>query len=495
MPTTTVALGAYDPATATYGPDPGYTQPPGSTSVAVGNLNQALLDGASAGTVFWLQAGTHRPAAEIATMLVPKANMEFHGAPGAILSGSVIIPTGSWTSDGAGHWFATGQTQRGVDGLELFGGNPVSPADFPRAWKSETVYIDNVIQKHQNALADVGPGEWFFDYAQNRIYIGTDPAGKVVETTIADQAIVGGGGGVVLRNLTVEKFMSALQVAAVDCSPQPNWQVIDCEVRWNHGIGLKVSDGGSVVGSRIKENGQMGCAGGGPIRWEACEIAGNNTMGIASGWEAGGTKFVFSTDLVLRRNWAHHNAGPGLWADIMNQRTQFLGNLCEHNARMGIFHEINPTSAVIRGNICRYNGTDVPGQGANYNPEGAGIVVTDSNNVEISHNVVLDNSGGGIVGIRDGRAGGVDGYDLRGLSVHDNTITMHTGLPGVGTGNPCNGVMGDAVAFTAAYNNRFTDNDYIAGSLATTFWQWDGAKTWAQWQAVPQDANGSANVG
>jgi hypothetical protein len=475
--------------TAVYGPSGSYTQPAGSVSVSVGSLNQALLDAHPTGTKFWLASGTHRPAAEIATMLVPKANQELHGAPGAILSGSVVLS--SWTPD-AGRWYATSQTQRGVDGPELYAGTPISPADHPRAWKSETVYINGVIQKHQNALADVGPGEWFFDYAANRIYIGTDPSGKTVETTMADRAIVGGGSGVIVRNLIVEKFMSPLQVAAVDNSGQSGWQLLDCEVRLNHGAGSKIGDGGTTRRCKIHSNGELGVGGGGTgLVFEDNELSRNNVMFIDRGFEGGGSKFVYSTDASCKRNWVHHNRGNGLWFDINNVNPVMADNLCEDNDVIGLFQEIG-FGGTIEWNLTRRNGLDY----GTFAPAGGGVVVTDSNNVVVRYNGVVDNRGGGVWGLRDSRAGGVEGYELSGLNVHDNLIVMHAGLGG-GTDNPGNGIQDftGATAVSPAANNRWQSNTYLVSSLSTTYWYWlGGPKTWAQWQAIPQDATGTASV-
>jgi hypothetical protein len=473
-----------------YGPDAAYTQPAGSVSVSVGSLNQALLDAHPTGTKFWLATGTHRPAAEITTMLVPKANQELHGASGAVLSGSVVLS--SWTPD-AGRWYATAQTQRGVDGPELYAGTAISPADHPRAWKSEAVYIDGVIQKHQNALADVGAGEWYFDYAANRIYIGTDPAGKTVETTMADRAVVGGGGGVVLRNLIVEKFMSPLQVAAVDNAGQTGWQVLDCEVRLNHGCGTKIGDGGTVRGCKIHANGELGAAGGGTgMVFEDNELSRNNSMLINRGFEGGGSKFVFSTNASCRRNWVHHNRGNGLWFDISNTDPVMADNLVEDNDWIGLFQEIG-YGGVIEWNLTRNNGLDY----TTFAPLGGGIVVTDTNAVQVRYNSVIDNRGGGIWGLRDSRAGGAEGYELRDLNVHDNLIVMASNLGG-GTDPPGNGIQDFTAAVPAvlpAANNRWQNNTYLVTSLSTTFWYWlGGPKTWAQWQAIPQDTTGTATV-
>jgi hypothetical protein len=474
--------------TRVYGQQASYAQPPGSVSVAVGSFNQALVDSHSTGTVFWLQTGTHRPAAEVATMIVPKQGMEFHFAPGAILSGSVVL-TG-WTSDGAGHWYVTGQTQRGEDGQEFIDAVPTSPADHPRAWKSETLYIDNVIQKHQNALVDVGAGEWFFDYAANRIYIGTDPAGKVVETTLADKAIIGGGANVKIVNGIVEKFMCKFQNAAVEGLGVTGWQVIDTTVRLVHGLGLKNNDGGVTRGCKIDRNGQLGIGGGGTFTVEYTEVCENNALRVNVA-EQGGSKFVHSTNAVVTDCWFRDSVlGPNLWFDINNVNPQMTWNLVERADHIGIFHEIN-FGGLIADNLTRGNGLDY----GTFAPSGAGILVGTSTDSEVTRNSVIDNRGGWIWGTRDPRAGGVEGWDLRNLNVHDNLVVQHSGLGG-GTDQPGGGIQDydDGVtAYLPASNNRFQSNTYLVTSTTSNFWYWSGGpRAWASWRSIPQDSAGTA---
>ena len=77
----------------------------------------------------------------------------------------------------------------------------------------------------------------------------------------------------------------------------------------------------------IHHNGQLGlAAAGNGIIVEDNEIAYNNTHGFSYWWEAGGTKFVRTENLIVRRNHSHHNIGPGLWTDGNN-----LNTLYEHN--------------------------------------------------------------------------------------------------------------------------------------------------------------------
>ena len=74
---------------------------------------------------------------------------------------------------------------------------------------------------------------------------------------------------------------------------------------------------------------------------EGNEIAYNNEAGFNPEWEAGGTKFWATTNLVVRNNHVHHNFGPGLWADNDNVGALYEGNIVEDNDWAGIFHEIS----------------------------------------------------------------------------------------------------------------------------------------------------------
>ena len=295
----------------------------------------------------------------------------------------------------------------------------------------------------------------------------------------------------IIRNLVVEKFMTPIQVTAIDNNGATGWQLIDCDVRWNHGAGSKIGDGGRTAGTRIREQGQLGVAGGGTaLIFERNEVATNNTIGIDRGFEAGGTKFVFSTDAQIQENWVHHNNGNGLWLDISNTNPVVQRNLAEDNNWIGIFQEIGFGGRII-WNTSRRNGLDY----TTFAPLGGGIVVTDSAGVEIAHNTLVDNRGGGVWALRDSRAGGVEGYELRDLWVHDNDITMHSGLGG-GSDQPGNGIQDFTTGVAYTQNNRFNGNRYVVTSLSTTFWYWEGGpKTWAQWQALPQDTSGTATVG
>ena len=60
--------------------------------------------------------------------------------------------------------------------------------------------------------------------------------------------------------------------------------------------------------------------------WTGTKSPDNNYAGYKYDWEAGGSKFAFTQNLVVRNNYAHDNDGPGLWTDLENENT-----LYEHN--------------------------------------------------------------------------------------------------------------------------------------------------------------------
>ena len=181
---------------------------------------------------------------------MPKSGDTFVGAPGAILSGGRIL-TG-WTSAGRA-WRVGGQTQRG----ESFTG--VCAADYPGCRYPEDLYIDNVMLKHVTSLSAVGTGSWFFDYRAHTIYVGQNPNGHVVETTVTPYAFTGHASHVTIRNLIIEKYAGVSYYGAINAGNGANWvvdgnelplQPFDPASRWGRGM--------QVTNNRLHHNGLMG---------------------------------------------------------------------------------------------------------------------------------------------------------------------------------------------------------------------------------------------
>jgi parallel beta-helix repeat protein len=441
-----------------------------STWIYPGEDIQARVNAHPVGTSFTIKSGVHR-----LQTIKPKRGNAFIGEPGAVLSGAKLLT--SFKRSGA-VWVASGQTQQGP--RSAYGTVPTGACsgDSPRCFYPEDLFINDVAQKHVASASAVRPGTWYFDYATDRIYVGTDPTGRRVETSVTTKAFDAqyGVNDVVVRGLAIEKFANPAQAGAVSANNTNGWLIENNDVRWNHGIGIFISNGTGhrVVRNKVHHNGQLGMGSYGTdgLLVEGNEIAHNNVVGYNSSWEAGATKFARTTGIIIRGNNVHDNRGKGLWTDIDNRRVLMEGNTVRGNTDYGIHHEIS-YDAVIRDNLVENNGWE-------------GIVVTRSPGVEVSGNTVRGNRNPQIVGRQDvvGPVGKYGPLVMRDFYVHHNKVNGGVGV-----------VLGGRVkdlTFFKGRNNRFDRNEYdLRGAPAAPFaWQ-GGTRTEAQWRAYGMDANGT----
>ena len=439
----------------------------------------AVVAAERAGTTFVFAPGVHR----LKEAIEPDDGDRFVGLDGAVLSGARLLTTASREG---GHWAVGNQTQM-IDPT----GECLHHA--PRCGRPEQLFIDDRPLRHVSELDDVDDGTWFFDYEADTIWFEDDPRGRRIETSVARAAFAGDADDVTIENLVIEKFGSRAQHGAIhaygDGGAGERWTIRHNEVRLNHGIGIHAGHGARILRNRVHRNGQlgMGSNGGRGTLIEGNEIAHNNTAGFDHSWEAGGTKFVDTRDLVVRGNHVHHNEGPGLWTDIDNIGTLYEGNLVTDNLHTGIFHEIS-YEATIRSNTVLDNGYGRGYEGDCY-VHCAGILVYASPDVTVHDNTVLGNWNG-ITGRYGGRGEGAHGpYLLTNLHVHDNTIELPFHEDGVGPGGhrgvaALAGVVQDdgLDAFTAAAANRFERNAYLLER--DLHFAWLGAvRTWDEWRA------------
>jgi parallel beta-helix repeat protein len=459
-----------DPITTT-DPTPNPTPTPAAepacegVALAPGADLQSAISGQPEGATFCLAAGTYR----VTQPLQPRNGQSFLGAEGAVLSGAAALT--EWTPNGA-TWVVGGQTAQSSQAGECTTGTACR--------YNEDVYLDDRLLTRVLDAASVAPGTFFFDYANDRIVIGDDPAGHRVEVATAPAAFKGSGtSGVTLKHLVVEKFANPAQTPAIVAGS--SWTVRGSEIRFNHGIGIKCGSNSQIVGNRVHHQGQLGVAGSGTgIVYENNEIDHNNTAGFKWGWEAGGSKWVNTDGLVVRGNNSHDNNGPGLWTDINNIRTTYEKNTVSDNAGPGIFHEIS-YDATIRNNVISRNGLGIGGIWYG----GVGILVSASPNVEVYGNTLVRN-GGGIGLMQQSRGSGTFGpHELHDVYVHDNDVTSTVGVTGLVQN------VSDNSYFTGR-NNRFEHNTYRFGDLTARNFHWmNGTRTKAEWTSYAQDTTGS----
>ena len=439
-----------------------------------GRQIQEVVNSHPAGTTFRLKSGVHRMQT-----IYPRDGDVFMGESGTVLSGARrltnFVPSGRL-------WVATGQSQEGVrrDGL--------CQTAFPRCAFPEELFINGERLRQVGSLEEVGPpawgpspGQWFFDYAADAIYISYDPTWLTVETSVTPMAFAPSGDNVTVTGMTIEMYAAPAQFGAIHAQGRSGWIVSNNEVRKNHGAGIRVGSRAQVLRNYVHNNGQLGIFGmGDDILVEGNAIFANNIAGYFQRWEGGGAKFVITRNLVVRNNFVHKNDGPGLWSDIDSIDTLFEHNTSQDNTLMGIFHEIS-YRAVIRYNVVKRNGFGYPDWIA-----GAGILVAGSPDVEIYGNLVEGNADG-IGAIQQNRGWGAYGpHELNNLWVHDNLLVNNGGWTGIAQD------IGDRSYFTSR-NNRFTGNRYQFGPGLYHFQWMDGERQPSEWTQDGNDPDGAFN--
>lgn len=444
--------------------------------VKPGNDIQSLVDSNPAGTTFVIKSGVHR-----LQQIKPKNGSTFLGEPGAILSGAKILS--DFIQEGR-FWVANGQFQQGL----VHGFCDHSLPDLPKGGCqfSEDLFINDQVLFQVVSLSDMTPGRWFFDYDANKIYLSDNPNGKKVETSLTRYAFWGHENNVTIKHLIIEKYANPVQEGAIHAKNGnqgplgENWTIINNEIRFNHGVGIRISNGMKAIANRIHHNGQLGIGGAGRnMLFEHNDIAHNNTQGNNWQVEAGGVKVVKARNIIFRGNFVHHNIGPGIWADVDNINIMYEGNRLADNAGPGIFHE-KSLKAVIRTNWVGRNGF-----GLQRGLIGAGILISASSNVDIYANTVRFNAAGiGLVQATPS-SGQFGQFDLRDVFVHDNEILMRSGQTGMD-------IRSQELVYFTGRNIRFKKNRYFLFGNKDNFFRWmNRARTPSEWKTFGQDVNGA----
>jgi hypothetical protein len=435
-------------------------------TVKPGDDLQQLVDTNPEGTTFVFERGLYRLA-----RIVPKNGDSFFAWQGAELNGSWLLadyfPYGRL-------WAYPYLPQHGPE-------RGLCTAARPQCKYSEDLFFDDQPLVRAASIEETGPGQWFFDYADQKVYLGSNPEGHKVELGTRSFAFRGAASNVTISGFLIEKYAVPAQSAAVDALG-PGWNVQANEIRLNHGWGVRIADGMVLARNYIHSNGQLGI--GGTARdalVEGNEIALNNYAGFEPGWEAGGAKFFNSTNLRIRGNAVCRNFGTGLWTDTENLSVFFEDNTITENMGPGIQHEIS-FNALIARNVLRGNAL-----GGSPWLWGAQILIQNSRDVEVTGNQVEVNAdvGNGISIIQQDRGP----YPAIHNWVHHNDITY------LGPRGQSGAVADFDSPGMFAGNNRFDFNSYHSPDSDVAHWAWqDDNRTWTAFRRLGQEVNGTLNV-
>jgi hypothetical protein len=374
-----------------------------------------IVSSKPAGTTFVFAPGTYR----LSQPIIPKDNDRFVGqaacAPPqssclAVISGSADI--GKLAKPDGGNYAIAGQTQH----------NPTAvPRNCDPGWEGciypEDLFFDGEPYRHLDSptMPSIGPREWWFDYANHVIYLHDDPTGHLVETSTVGSGFGGPANDVLIQYLTIEEFADMYPFGAVG-GPQgknsltqgTNWTVENCEVKLNHGFGVRVEYRMHIVKNYIHDNGQVGISGGigstanpttesanSGILIEGNVINHNDFAHFNPGFGAGGFKVGATSGVTLRNNVIEHNEGSGIHFDA-DSNDEFVDNnlIVDNSDGDGLVQEIGDGRSVFRNNKVLRNGGHVNSDGWAYQ-----IGVHASSGVEAYCNVMeIPPAQGGIGG-------------------------------------------------------------------------------------------------
>lgn len=198
-----------------------------------------------------------------------------------------------------------------------------------------------------------------------------------------------------------------------------------------------------------------------------------------------GTMNEFSRNYTIKGNYVHDNLGDGLWVDGDGDGTILEENICEDNGRTGITTE-KCKNIIVRNNTVRRNQS--------------GIYNSESRECTYSTNTLQDNDIGFDIFLDCSDIGTTLPFlpwqiDLINCSWTGNVVRVPIGGGKYGTAFSVLAPGTCKAPYVGMTKNLvFDQNTYIVPTLVGAFWFWDGNKTWAQWQALPQDPNGNQSL-
>ena len=436
-----------------------------------GESIQAAVSAHPAGTNFVLKAGTYRLQS-----VVPLNNDSFIGQGSVILDGATVLNFAADPS-GSGLWVANATYIKETRG--------VCDSDHPLCMQDQDVFIDSVLQTPATSAAGLVAGSWYFDQANGKVYLPVNPSGHLIEMSTASVAFSGKATGVKISHLTVEKYITLAEAGAIGgVENGAGWSVNDVESCWNHGTGVALGTNSQLSNSFIHNNGETGIKfGGSNGKAIGNEISWNNYAGFSTIWEAGGSKFWATTNLLIQSNYVHDNNGKGLWTDTDNVGTSYISNTVLNNSGVGIQHEVS-YAAVIRNNIVEGNAPAPTTWLGN-----AQIRIMNSSNVEVYNNTVETavSGGNGIAVYNQDRGSGTLGLWVSANDyVHNNNVT-YLGVNGE------SGFQNDG-NISQATGNRFDYNSYTLAAGGTAHWFWYGWATWSYFHQQGQELHGHTKL-
>jgi hypothetical protein len=447
-----------------------------SVRLELGSDMAGIMAAQPPGTSYVIAAGVHRAVA-----LAPKDGDTLTGEPGAVLNGCLQLT--EWIQDG--EWWVHPAPVILPDWN--VGGDFCS---YAICRQPQDLYADDrLLEAVEAPEMVINESTWFLDKENARILVRFDPREREMEfggpsmTAInclpPDRPVAL---GVVIENLKIEKYPNRPQSGSVQLAGGA--VIRNCEVSYAHGYGIGLGGHARVIDCYIHHNGMTGIGGSGSGSViEGCEISHNVWKYYAGrAWDNGGVKLANARDVVFRRNYVHHNAGPGIWTDIKTSDVLMEDNIVELNDWEGLLPELS-SHVLLRRNICRWNGV-LPRPAL----WGAQVCIQNSSFITVENNYLETGPGRGSrwgnpqgvmafnQNVRKLDEGNFEGnFTVREIIVRNNLLVM----PGGGQNGIDYGTLGwHSYQDFLNSNLVWQNNRYLLGRPLFHLWSWRLEETW-----------------
>jgi parallel beta-helix repeat protein len=358
-----------------------------------------MVEAAPAGSVLKVPPCIYRQ-----TVSVDKS-LTFVGEPGAEIRGSDVWSTG-WTRD-EGYWVHSDLPHFHPGGLCRKG--------TQRCRWPEQVFYDGKALLH----VEENPTSGQFSVRNGILLIADDPSGHLVEVTTRTRWIDIRSNDVTIQGFTMRHCANAAQTGGVNSQGHSNISIVENSLSEAHGALVYIVDASNaqILRNDLARAGQLGVGLSGVSNSlvRGNRIHENNTDDFSGGWEAGGLKSATRSNTVtVEDNDVYLNRGPGIWFDGDCQDISIRKNRVHDNEFHGIQYEISYAAKLYENAV--WNN----GWGSHVWGWGAGILIQNSNKVEVYGNILAWNAHG-ISVIEQERP---PDHFVTEVSVHDNTIVM-----------------------------------------------------------------------
>lgn len=295
--------------------------------------------------------------------------------------GSVTTTTAQWIADGA-QWRLGGQPLMAHDVTDpdiIFG--------VPLAAHPYAVWVDGVPQEIVATRAEATNGKFFVNEGVSAAtyYLGTNPAGKLVEITRLQEALILNSGGTV-RGVGFRRYAPSLNSTSTphlapcrSLADNSRWE--ECHFEESSLAGVHVQENSTTFIERctFTRNGQLGVRGFHAMfcTVNQCQFDYNDTRGFPGIGSAGAVKIdTNSHGTVISNNVGVGNGGHTYWIDIFSHYCAIVNNVALDCLSSGILYE-GSAGGVVAGNI-------VDGS------PNHGILIQNSGSTRVWNNTIID---------------------------------------------------------------------------------------------------------